>query len=124
MDNAEFEALTTEEAFRKKVIDSFGHIRNEFAAMNERMSKQDAAIAQNTSVTERVAQETKVVREFMLNGAEAAKFFCRLAKAWHFMWRSFLIPIGATLLVIYALLYYAAHDTFPAWVVAVAHFFA
>jgi hypothetical protein len=123
MEQEEFEALTTDEVFRQAVLKHFVEIREQFSAMNTRLSNQDVAIARNTELTQQVSEETKSVREFMKDGAGAAKFFCRIAKAWRFIWRWVVIPIGGAVVLLYAIFYYAVHGTFPPWVIAVAKIF-
>lgn len=120
MNNKEFEALTTEEEFRKAVLLFIDTTKKEFSDINTRLNTQDAAIAQNTAVTITLANETKSVREFMSDGASAARFFCRLAAAWRFVWKWIVIPFCVPLALIYSAGYYKVHDTFPTWVLAIA----
>jgi hypothetical protein len=124
MDDAEFVALTTEEAFRKAVFAELRAMRKDFSeqfvAVNTRLSQQDIAIAQNIAIAQTVSDETKGVRDFMKDGANAAKFFCRVAKGWRFMWKSFVIPLLITGLVLYGLAFYVVHHTIPDWLLALA----
>jgi hypothetical protein len=120
MEKEEFEALTTEEEFRKQVLQFIVFTRDQFVDINTRLNTQDAAIAQNTTLTSTVANETKAVREFMVDGANAAKLFCRVAAAWRFVWRWIAVPICLPLALIYAAGYYHEHGTFPTWVIAIA----
>jgi hypothetical protein len=120
MEKEEFEALTTDEAFRKAVMKGFSDIGNQLVAMNVRLSNQDVAIAQNTALTQTVNQETKAVREFMADGAMAAKFFCRIAAAWRFFLKWIFVPFCVPFGGLYAIGYYKAHGSFPTWIIAVA----
>ncbi|MGB8422170.1 hypothetical protein [Paraburkholderia sp.] len=120
MEKEEFEALTTDDLFRKAVMKGFADIRDQFIAVNTRLSSQDAAIAQNTALTQTVNEETKAVREFMSDGATAAKFFCRLAKGWRFLLKWVFVPFCVPFGMIYAVGYYRAHGSFPTWIIAVA----
>jgi RsiW-degrading membrane proteinase PrsW (M82 family) len=123
MEQEEFEALTTDDAFRKAVLSAFAEMRAQFSAMNTRLSNQDVAIAQNTELTKRVSDETRGVREFMKDGASAAQLFCRMAAAWRFMWKWVIVAIGGPSIFLYSLFYYAVHGHFPPWFTAVASFF-
>lgn len=120
MEKEEIEALTKEEAFRQAVMQFIAFTRKQFDDINTRMNNQDAAIAQNTALTSTVANETKSVREFMKDGANAAKFFCRMAAAWRFLWKYVVVLTCMPVAILYAAGYYHAHGTFPTWVVAIA----
>jgi hypothetical protein len=123
MEQEEFEALTTDEMFRKAVMRRFDAMDAQFISVNTRLSNQDVAIAQNTELTKKVSDETKGVREFMKDGASAAALFCRMAAAWRFMWKWVVVAIGGPSIFLYSLFYYAVHGHFPPWFTAVASFF-
>ncbi|AOJ62500.1 hypothetical protein WJ32_08535 [Burkholderia ubonensis] len=116
MQNEEFEVPATDEEFRRVVLAEFKAIREKFDAIDTRLSGQDEAIAQNTVLTSDVERDTKAVREFMKDGASAARFFCRLAAAWRFGFKWVALPIGA----LYAAFYYNVHGRLPGWLMAVA----
>lgn len=105
-----------DENFRKEVLTLFAEI-------NHRLSSQDIAIAQNTALTMQHSAETKSLREFMVDGANAAKFFCRLANAWRFMLRWIIFPTAVPLIAIYALMYYSVHGVFPDWLLTIFRLF-
>lgn len=120
MKEEEFEALTTDDIFRKRVLKAFEEIREEFAAVKARFSTQDAAIAQNTALTQTINDETKAVRAFMADGAGAAKFFCRIAAGWRFVLKWIFVPFCMPGALLYAMAYYHAHGSFPTWIIAIA----
>lgn len=120
MEHEEFDVPTTDEAFRRAVLAEFKGIGEKFDTINTRLSEQDAAIAQNTALTSCVANETKTVREFMKDGASAARFFCRLAAAWRFGMRWVAVPICMPFAFIYASAYYDAHGKLPGWLMVAA----
>lgn len=123
MENDEFEALTTEEAFRKKVFQSFDLIRGEFAEMKQHLANQDLAISQNTALTIKVSEETKGIRDFMVTSADAAKLLCRLAAGWRFTWKWVILSVCGPMAFLYSFFYYSVHGSFPPWFTAVASLF-
>ena len=120
MEHEEFDVPATDEAFRRAVLTEFKGIRQRFDTVDTRLSEQDDAIAKNTALTLSVADGTKSVREFMNDGASAARFFCRLAAAWRFGLRWVALPICLPIGGIYAAAYYDAHGHFPGWLMVAA----
>ncbi|MCA8195489.1 hypothetical protein [Burkholderia vietnamiensis] len=87
-------------------------------AVVDRLDKQDKAIAKNTEVTEKVAEDTAFIRSAWAEGISAVRFFCRLAAAWRFLMRHVLIPMGLPVLGLYGLWYYTVFHRFPEWLAA------
>lgn len=111
----EFESLTTDDQFRKSVT-------QQFAAMNLRQSAQDVeianvkvSVAENTSITKQIAEDTKAMREAWADGVAMKRFFCRLAQAWEFMLKKVMVPvlITAAMYILFRTIFW--HDAVPAW---------
>jgi hypothetical protein len=116
MEKEEFEALTTDELFRKAVAE-------QFAAVNTRLSQQDVVLASNTALTQQIANDTSAIRNAWSEGIGAIKFFCRLAAAWKFLLRNVLGPIGVPVALLYGCAYYSVHSSFPPWLKALVNMF-
>jgi putative chitinase len=63
-------------------------------AVVDRLDKQDDAIASNTRITEKVAEDTAFIRSAWTEGITAVRFFCRLAAAWRFLMKQVIVPMG------------------------------
>ncbi|MFD1557106.1 hypothetical protein ACFSHT_16005 [Paraburkholderia silviterrae] len=84
-------------------------------AVVTRLDKQDEAIANNTKVTEKVAEDTAFIRSAWTEGITAVRFFCRFAAAWRFLMKQVLVPMGLPALGLYGFWYYVEFHRFPAW---------
>lgn len=82
----------------------------------QRFEAQGAEIAENTAVTRQVAADTAFMREAWKDGIATVRFFCRVAAAWRFLLRQFIVPLGLPGVFIYALIYYSGHGSMPPWV--------
>jgi hypothetical protein len=111
----EFESLTTDDQFRKSVT-------QQFAAMNLRQSAQDVeianvkiSVAENTSITRQIAEDTKAMREAWADGVAMKRFFCRMAEAWTFILRKVFIPFVLPLTILWTLVRIVNHEALPDW---------
>lgn len=81
----------------------------------ERLNAHDAAIKENTALTQAVADDTAFIRSILGDVAAGARLLCRLAAAWKFLLRQVLIPVVLPGIIIYAIWHYAHHGSLPAW---------
>jgi hypothetical protein len=86
----------------------------------------DAAIAENTAVTrkveakaEQVADDTAFIRSILTDVAAGARLLCRLATAWRFLIRQFVLPIGLPFLALYVVMLVISHRPVPEWAAAI-----
>jgi len=84
-------------------------------AVVERFNSQDTAIAENTTLTRVVAEDTAFIRSILGDVAAGARLMCRLAAAWRFFLKQMFMPIGLPLLALYGFWYYSEFHRFPAW---------
>ncbi|WAL81465.1 hypothetical protein OYT13_16630 [Pandoraea sp. XJJ-1] len=87
-----------------------------------RMSAQDIAIAENTALTQQVADDTAFIRSAWAEGIVAVRFGCRLAAAWRFLMRSVFLPFVAPFAALYGIWYYRHFHEFPDWLSATFKF--
>jgi hypothetical protein len=114
----EIETLTTEEAFRKSVVD-------QFAAVNLRLSTQDIAIAsiakQGDSTDQKLdvlLTKTSTMVDAWADGVEIKRMFCRLARVWEFLLKKVALP-GLVTAVVYVLIRAIFwHGAIPEWFAA------
>jgi hypothetical protein len=111
----EIEALTTEDKRWNWVLKQLG-------ALNLRQSNQDIelanvkeSVAENTSITRQIAEDTKAMREAWNDGAAIKRLFCRLAQAWEFMLKKVMVPglITAAMYIVFRAIFW--HDAVPTW---------
>lgn len=95
----EIEAITAEDR-------RWNWVTTQLGALNLRQSTQDVeianvkvSVAENTSITKQIAEDTKAMREAWADGVATKRFFCRLAMAWDFILKKVCVPVGITLVV-------------------------
>lgn len=78
----------------------------------------DAAIKENTALTQTVAEDTAFIRSILSDVAAGARMLCRLAAAWKFLLRQVFIPVVLPLTGLWALVRIVHHEALPDWISA------
>ena len=112
---SEIEALTTEDK-------RWNWVLKQLHALNIRQSTQDVelanvkvSVAENTTITKQIAEDTAAMREAWADGVATKRFFCRLAQGWDFLLKKICIPVGITCVLWVIGRAVFSHEAIPNW---------
>ena len=111
----EIEALTTDDKRWNWVTTQLGALNLRQSAQDVEISNVKISVAENTSITRQIAEDTKAMREAWADGVAMKRFFCRLAQAWEFMLKKVMVPglITAAMYIVFRAIFW--HDAVPTW---------